>query len=49
MTYDGSYVTVSLDNGAFDLLDGISVEPRLSRVFGAARYSLDQVSECVRR
>ena len=43
--YDEFYVTVSLDNGVFDLVDGDWVEPRMSRVFEETRYRLQQVRE----
>ncbi len=41
--YDHFYVTVSLDNGVFDCLDGDLVVPRIPELFEVAEYSLDEV------
>ena len=41
--YDHFYVTVSLDNGVFDRLDGDLVVPRIPELFEVAEYSLDEV------
>lgn len=42
-TYDHFYVSVSLDNGVFDRLDGDLVVPRMTEVFGEVDYSLAEI------
>ena len=43
--YGEFYVTVSLKHGVFDVVGDDWVEPRMSRVFGETRYSLQQIRE----
>ena len=43
MAYEHFYVTVSLDNGVFDRMDGDLVAPRMPELFEEAEYSLTEV------
>ena len=41
--YDYFYMTLSLDNGVFDRLDGDLIVPRMTEVFGEVDYSLAEI------